>query len=262
MVKICSLCEIEKSLDEFHKFIHSKDGYRNRCKECRKSITKKYREENADRVRESQKRYREENKELVKQRKKEYYENNREKVLEKNKEWRENNPDYNKEYLKNYYQQNRSKLLEKSKQWKKDNPNYMSDYMKKYKKDNKARFVEYGKSDKYKEWKNEYTKKHREKYPHIYAWRTILNNTIKRFGTSKEDTTNNLLGYSAEQLKLRLECQFKDGICWENYGEWHIDHKKPVSSFPPDTDMSIVNALSNLQPLWAYDNLSKGNSTK
>ena len=77
MVKICSLCEIEKSLDEFHKFIHSKDGYRNRCKECRKSITKKYREENADRVRESQKRYREENRELVKQIKKEYYENNK-----------------------------------------------------------------------------------------------------------------------------------------------------------------------------------------
>ena len=118
------------------------------------------------------------------------------------------------------------------------------------------------KSDKYKEWKNEYTKKHKEKNPHIYAWRTMLHNTLKRFGTSKEDTTINLLGYSAEQLKLRLECQFKDGICWENYGEWHIDHKKPVSSFPPDTDMSIVNALSNLQPLWAYDNLSKGNSTK
>ena len=48
MVKICSLCGIEKSLDEFHKLIHSKDGYRNRCKECRKPITKKYREENAN----------------------------------------------------------------------------------------------------------------------------------------------------------------------------------------------------------------------
>ena len=83
MVKICSLCGIEKSLDEFHKHKHSKDGHRNRCKECRKSITKKYREENTDKVRESQKRYREDNKELVKQRKKEYYENNKEKLSEK-----------------------------------------------------------------------------------------------------------------------------------------------------------------------------------
>jgi hypothetical protein len=40
-------------------------------------------------------------------------------------------------------------------------------------------------------------------------------------------------------------------MTWDNYGEWHIDHIKPVSSFDKDTPQSIVNALSNLQPLWA-----------
>jgi len=40
-----------------------------------------------------------------------------------------------------------------------------------------------------------------------------------------------LVGYNIEQLKQRLECQFRDGMGWDNYGEWHIDHKKPVSLF-------------------------------
>jgi hypothetical protein len=40
-------------------------------------------------------------------------------------------------------------------------------------------------------------------------------------------------------------------MSWENYGEWHIDHIRPLSSFEPDTPVSIVCALDNLQPLWA-----------
>jgi hypothetical protein len=44
---------------------------------------------------------------------------------------------------------------------------------------------------------------------------------------------------------------------WENYGEWHIDHIKMVSSFEPNTPMYIVNSLGNLRPLWAKDNCSR-----
>ena len=67
------------------------------------------------------------------------------------------------------------------------------------------------------------------------------------------------LGYNNLKLKQRLECQFKDGMSWDNYGKWHIDHKKPISKFNKCTDLKIINSLSNLQPLWAKDNLSKGN---
>lgn len=52
-------------------------------------------------------------------------------------------------------------------------------------------------------------------------------------------------------LKSSYEQLFTEGMSWENYGEWHIDHIKPVASFNKDTPMNIVNALSNLQPLWA-----------
>jgi hypothetical protein len=40
-------------------------------------------------------------------------------------------------------------------------------------------------------------------------------------------------------------------MTWDNYGEWHIDHVKRVSEFDKETPMNIVNALNNLQPLWA-----------
>jgi hypothetical protein len=50
---------------------------------------------------------------------------------------------------------------------------------------------------------------------------------------------------------------FKNGMTWENYGEWHIDHIRPVSSFDKDDEVSVINSLENLQPLWAYENLSK-----
>ena len=55
-----------------------------------------------------------------------------------------------------------------------------------------------------------------------------------------------------------MECQFKDGMSWENYGKWEIDHKKPISKFDKDSDIRLINALCNLQPLWKSDNRSKG----
>lgn len=89
----------------------------------------------------------------------------------------------------------------------------------------------------------------------------VLREMVRRClnGNEKQANTFKILGYDTTKLKQRLEFQFKDGISWENYGEWHIDHKKPISKFKNGTNINIINALSNLQPLWAKDNLSKGN---
>ena len=89
--------------------------------------------------------------------------------------------------------------------------------------------------------------------------RDILRRCLKYIGKNKEQKTYELLGYNNLKLKQRLECQFKDGMSWDNYGKWHIDHKKPISKFNKGTDLKIINSLSNLQPLWAKDNLSKSN---
>jgi hypothetical protein len=68
------------------------------------------------------------------------------------------------------------------------------------------------------------------------------------------------LGCSFDQLIDHIQIQFEPGMTWYNYGEWHIDHIKPLSAFDL-TDIDEFNRAchySNLQPLWAKDNLSKG----
>lgn len=69
-----------------------------------------------------------------------------------------------------------------------------------------------------------------------------------------------LLGCSIEELKRRLEQQFAPGMSWENWGQWHIDHRKPLASFnlSDPTEQAAAFHFSNLQPLWAADNLAKG----
>jgi len=50
-------------------------------------------------------------------------------------------------------------------------------------------------------------------------------------------------------------------MSWGNYGEWHIDHIKPISSFDLTNEYELKKAFhySNTQPLLAKENLSKGN---
>ena len=66
-----------------------------------------------------------------------------------------------------------------------------------------------------------------------------------------------MLGYSALDLKNHIQSLFTEGMSWDNHGDWHIDHIKAVANFPDNTDIKVVCALENLQPLWAFDNLSK-----
>lgn len=71
------------------------------------------------------------------------------------------------------------------------------------------------------------------------------------------------LGYSIDELKEHLESQFKQGMNWDNYGEWHVDHIQPRTAFNFETcdchGFKKCWALSNLQPLWGLENIEKGN---
>ena len=70
-----------------------------------------------------------------------------------------------------------------------------------------------------------------------------------------------LVGYTIIQLKDHLEKQFTDGMTWENYGKWHIDHIRPICSFNIEDyecdDFKKCWSLSNLRPLWAIENQIK-----
>jgi hypothetical protein len=64
------------------------------------------------------------------------------------------------------------------------------------------------------------------------------------------------------ELRAHLEHQFKDGMTWDNHGEWHIDHIKPCVQFDltdPEQQKECFH-YTNMQPLWAFENQSKGAS--
>lgn len=89
--------------------------------------------------------------------------------------------------------------------------------------------------------------------------RAMLNKMLTRYGMKKSDRAMAMLGYGPGDLVDRLESQFKDGMGWHNRKEWHIDHICPTSKLMAAgvTDMSIINHLDNLQPMWAKENISK-----
>ena len=158
-----------------------------------------------------------------------YQETNLDKISEYHKEYRLANSEKNKEYLKNY--NTKPEVKKKKREYYDENIQYYRDLEK---------------TDQRKKYRYNHNKN-----SHTLRWRLFLKNTLKRLGKSKEAKTIDLLGYSAIQLKQHLESLFTEGMSWDNYGEWHIDHIKPVSLFDEDTPIHVVNDLSNLQPLWA-----------
>lgn len=142
----------------------------------------------------------------------------------------------------------RIRLLEASKRYNKKNPEKAKESYKKWAKENK--------SDRHK-----LRMATEPEYALIFRMRDILNRTLRRSKSIKSAASAEVqLGYTKCQLKAHLESLFLDGMSWENRGDWHIDHIKPISVMVSlgETNPSVINALSNLQPLWAKDNLSKG----
>ncbi len=117
---------------------------------------------------------------------------------------------------------------------------------------------------KFRKNENEWRKNRAKENIHFKLRTRLSSNFHRFFKTGKTDqTTLNLLGCSLIFFKTYLEGLFQPGMNWENYGQkgWHIDHIIPCSSF----DLSILEEqkicfnYSNLQPLWANQNLTKSN---
>jgi hypothetical protein len=90
--------------------------------------------------------------------------------------------------------------------------------------------------------------------------RARLHAIVRRGLGQKHGSTFTLLGCSLDELRAHLEAQFSDGMGWGNYGEWHIDHIKPCARFDltDPAQQQVCFHWSNLQPLWAADNIRKG----
>ena len=106
--------------------------------------------------------------------------------------------------------------------------------------------------------------RHRQRYANdtVYAFahrtRTLIRRAIRRGGYEKSSRTADILGCSFEELRAHIESQFSDGMSWDTFAGIHIDHIVPISSALNEADIIRLNHYTNLQPLWAFDNLSKG----
>jgi len=100
-------------------------------------------------------------------------------------------------------------------------------------------------------------------YKLLCSLRNRIDKVLKNIYNGKVvRTTKVTFGCSTEEVVKHIESQFKEGMSWKNHGlyTWHIDHIKPLSSFnllDPE-EVKRANHYTNLQPLWAKDNLSKG----
>ncbi len=92
--------------------------------------------------------------------------------------------------------------------------------------------------------------------------RSLLYNSFKRAckGKYKKSlSTENMLCCSMDFFIKHIENLFSEGMTFENYGLWHLDHIKPISNCKTIEDIINYNHYTNLQPLWAKDNILKSN---
>lgn len=96
-----------------------------------------------------------------------------------------------------------------------------------------------------------------------YVLRERLRNAIKkavrRAGDKAKWSKSAVLTFSDAELVAHFEAMFEPGMSWANFGEWHVDHVRPLASFSAtEPDMREANRLENLRPMWAADNIAKG----
>jgi len=89
--------------------------------------------------------------------------------------------------------------------------------------------------------------------------RQLVSKSIGKGGYTKRSKTRDILGCGFEEFKLYIESLFKENMTWENYGEWHLDHRIPISWAKTEEEIYKLNHYTNLQPLWREENQSKGN---
>ena len=149
---------------------------------------------------------------------------------------------------------------ENHKKWAEQNKERLNKYIKEYRENN---------VDKIRQIKRDYERNRKARdplYKLISNFRTAIYQVLKENQIQKNGHYFEILKYSPENLIERLESKFKDGMTWDNYGEWHVDHIKPISLFQiteiGDDEFMSCWSLDNLQPMWGIENIRKSNKTE
>lgn len=154
--------------------------------------------------------------------------------------------DCSREKSNAYRERNKEKIKERKKAEYEKNKEHYSAYKKEWKKKNRDRL-------------REQKKKFRHENPiaaFISSFRGRTNKLLSHKKNGKPRTMD-FVGCSTDILRQHIESQFKKGMSWDNYGEWHIDHIIPLQCAIDMDEVFTLCHYTNLQPLWAKDNLSK-----
>ncbi len=188
----------------------------------------------------------------VKVRAKKYYEKNRDKILKYIKRYRLSNPDRFEAMRKK--RESKPNRIARKKEYK---IKFKLKYPEKVKQYNEQAYIKRMS----KGYFNKYIKDRKAtdlNFKLRSNLRIRLNEALK--GKTKADRTMKLVGCYIEELKQHLESQFTLGMNWKNYGYgWHIDHIKPCALFnlALEEEQKKCFHYSNLQPMWAIDNIKK-----
>jgi len=154
--------------------------------------------------------------------------------------------------------ENKKSLAKKKSEYQLINRDKIAKYKAEYRDNNKDKIARYRVENKGKIAKQ--AAKYQSENPLSQFTRRTLHRIEQAKGAGRINRAEAELGYTQQEFMRHIESLWVDGMSWSNRSEWHIDHIKPLSQFIKEgvTDPKIINALSNLQPLWAKDNLSKG----
>lgn len=228
-LKRCGKCETYRNLTEFNYAKKTWDNLRTTCKPC----LNKARESNKSKKTEYNKEYWSRTKEKQSERKKEWYQNNKEHVLLYNKEYNDTHKDQIREHQKGYRIANLDKIKARHAEWRRrdyadmrENPDRANEFARYKVKTNTGRRI-----------------------------REILEQT-------KSKRCIEYVGCELNFFMMHLEEQFTEGMTWDNYGEWHLDHVIPCVAFDMLDDVQVAACFSwrNYQPLWERDNIVKKDS--
>lgn len=240
--KKCTKCKEIKFLDEFYLDKRNKNGHGSWCKVCMSNSSSCWAKANPGKVQKSVRKWEKANPEKVREARRKRYNTNsetREKAYKRARRWAKANPKKVYANKSRWARINAKKIKERHQVWRKNNP----DKIRKHK---------------HKTYSKEYSDPCGRLNRNISSsvWFSLKGN---KKGAHWED----LVGYTLEKLRKHLEKQFTEDMSWGNYGEWHVDHRIPVSVFnftkPEHRDFKKCWALKNLQLMWAIDNIAKSN---
>ena len=183
-----------------------------------------------------------------------------------------------KEYMRKYHEKNGQKYRDRRNERYRTDPEFRKKILESTRTESYKKYrKEYQKSEDYKKAQDRYRDSGKRAATERKKWRDnpqfrLRKNVAARMrqafysrGANKSgNAIFDILPYTLEELMAHLEAQFTEGMSWDNYGEWHVDHIKPDSFFKYASvcDPGFMESwkLSNLQPLWAEDNLKKSNN--